>query len=62
MNIETKIEPVLREMAVGEKKYYPINRLKSVSTTCSQLGTMLQRKYTTTRFTKLGYIQVTREL
>lgn len=62
MLLEKKIEPILKGMAVGDVKYYPIERLKSVQTSCSQLGTILKRKYTTTRFTQLGYIQVTREL
>lgn len=62
ITIETKIEPVLKVMAVGEKRYFAIEKLKSVLSSCSSMGVVLSRKFKTQRFPTLGYVQVTRTI
>lgn len=43
----SKIRPVLKEMAIGEKKSFPIERLKSVRTQASELSAIMDRRFTT---------------
>lgn len=51
----------MKRMEIGDVLYFPIERLKSVLSTCSLLGATLSRKYKSQRHTSLGYVQVVRE-
>lgn len=61
MESNTKIRPILRDMAVGETKEFPISRMKSVRTQASELGFMFNRHYTTRTDRASRTIIVTRE-
>ncbi len=45
--LEIKIRPALVEMNVGDEIVFPIEKLRSVRAQASELGAILDRKYTT---------------
>lgn len=45
--LEIKIRPALVEMNVGEEIVFPIEKLRSVRAQASELGAILDRKYST---------------
>lgn len=42
-----KIRPVLTGMNVGDERAFPVEKMKSVRAQASELGVILNRKYTT---------------
>ena len=62
ITFSTRIEPEMKLMEVGDRLYFPIERIKSVLTSCSTLGAAMKRKFKTQRYTTLGYVQVTRTI
>ncbi len=55
-----KIRPTLTEMEVGDKKTFPVRRMKSVRAQASELGVILDRTYKTTTNRVERTITVTR--
>ena len=45
--LEIKIRPALVEMNVGDEIVFPIEKLRSVLAQASELGAILDRKYST---------------
>ena len=45
--LEIKIRPALVELNVGDEIVFPIEKLRSVRAQASELGAILDRKYTT---------------
>lgn len=45
--LEIKIRPALVEMNVGDEIVFPIEKLRSVRAQASELGAILDRKYST---------------
>lgn len=45
--IPGKIRPALTALEIGETIKFPISRLKSVRTQCSELGAILNRQFKT---------------
>lgn len=45
--LEIKIRPALVKMNVGDEIVFPIEKLRSVRAQASELGAILDRKYTT---------------
>lgn len=45
--LEIKIRPALVEMNVGDEIIFPIEKLRSVRAQASELGAILDRKYST---------------
>ena len=55
------IRPILMDMSVGATVSFPVERLRSVRATASELGFILGRKYTTHTDRVSREIQVLRE-
>ena len=52
--------PMIRAMEVGDTLLFPIEKLPTVKTTCSDLGCILNRRYSTTTDRESRTIEVTR--
>lgn len=61
MKENAKIRPTLFEMNIGEVKDFPIDKLKSVRTQCSELGVIHNRQYVTRTDREKRVIVVKRE-
>ena len=57
---DTPVREALRNMEVGDKAHFPINRLSVIRSTASTLGLELSRKYQSRHHSKEGIITVTR--
>lgn len=48
MDISTsKVRPTLYNMEIGQVLVFEIEKMKNIRTTCSELGAIYQRKYST---------------
>ena len=56
----TKIRPILSQMEIGDKTEFPIIRMKSVRAQASELGAILNRRYSTQSDRENRIIIVTR--
>lgn len=59
-NFPTKIRPTLVDMVEGEIVKFPIEKLKSIRTQCSELGASMLRQYSTHIDREERTIEVTR--
>lgn len=57
---ELRPRPAIRAMEVGDVLTFPIEKLPTVKTTCSDLGFILNRRYTTSTDRDSRTIEVTR--
>lgn len=57
-----KVRPSLYNMEVGEVIAFAIEKMKNVRTTCSELGAMFNRKYSTHVVRDKRLIEVTRQV
>lgn len=55
-----KVRPSLMNMEVGQVIAFAIEKMKNIRTTCSELGAIYERKYTTHVVRENRTIEVTR--
>lgn len=57
---KTPLRSVIRDLSEGESTDFPIDRLQSVKTTCTDLGLIYERKFKTKTNRVMKTISVTR--
>lgn len=57
---KTPLRSVIRDLSIGESIDFPIDRLQSVKTTCTDLGLIYERKFKTKTNRVKKTISVTR--